>query len=281
MPTIPSGRVHPLGDEPHLYRRAAESFGSDAERYDRSRPRYPDAMVEAVVSASPGPEVLDVGCGTGIAARQFQAAGCRVLGVDVDERMAEQARRYGVEVEVASFESWDPAGRRFDALIAAQAWHWVEPVAGAAKAAEVLRPGGRFAAFWNVAQPPPEAAEAFAAVYARVMPDNPFVRRAASPAAGYSALFDKTADGLRRAGAFGEAEEWRFDWERYYTKDEWLDVLPTQGLHAGLPPETMRRILTGIGEAVDALGGGFTMQYTAVVATAARTDAPPADASPA
>lgn len=238
-------------------------------------------MVEAVVSASPGPEVLDVGCGTGIAARQFQAAGCRVLGVDVDERMAEQARRYGVEVEVASFESWDPAGRRFDALIAAQAWHWVEPVAGAAKAAEVLRPGGRFAAFWNVAQPPPEAAEAFAAVYARVMPDNPFVRRAASPAEGYSALFDKTADGLRRAGAFGEAEEWRFDWERYYTKDEWLDVLPTQGLHAGLPPETMRRILTGIGEAVDALGGGFTMQYTAVVATAARTDAPPADASPA
>ena len=31
-----------------------------------------------------GQRVLDVGCGTGIAARQFQAAGCQVLGVDPD-----------------------------------------------------------------------------------------------------------------------------------------------------------------------------------------------------
>jgi hypothetical protein len=36
---------------------------------------------------------------------------------------------------VAKFEDWDPAGRTFDSVIAAQAWHWVDPVAGAAKAA--------------------------------------------------------------------------------------------------------------------------------------------------
>jgi SAM-dependent methyltransferase len=64
----------------------AESFGSDPERYDRTRPRYPDAMVDRMVAASPGPDALDVGCGTGIAARQLQAAGCRVLGVDPDAR---------------------------------------------------------------------------------------------------------------------------------------------------------------------------------------------------
>ncbi len=78
--------------EPHLHRQVAESFGSDAERYDRARPRYPQAMVARIVAASPGPDVLDVGCGTGIAARQFQAAGCRVVGIDVDARMAEWAR---------------------------------------------------------------------------------------------------------------------------------------------------------------------------------------------
>jgi ubiquinone/menaquinone biosynthesis C-methylase UbiE len=59
----------------------AESFGSDAARYDRSRPSYPDALVNRIVAASPGRRILDVGCGTGIAARQFQAAGCRVLGL--------------------------------------------------------------------------------------------------------------------------------------------------------------------------------------------------------
>ncbi len=46
---------------------------------------------------------------------------------------------------MAAFEAWDPAGREFDAVISGQSWHWVDPVAGAAKAAQVLRPGGRLA----------------------------------------------------------------------------------------------------------------------------------------
>ncbi|MFZ0170204.1 MAG: class I SAM-dependent methyltransferase, partial [Acidimicrobiales bacterium] len=87
-------------------------------------------MVDRIVAASHGPDVLDVGIGTGIAARQFQAAGCRVLGIEVDARMAEVARRCGLEVEVAAFEAWDPAGRAFDAVISGQTWHWVDPVAG-------------------------------------------------------------------------------------------------------------------------------------------------------
>ena len=80
--------------------------------------------------------------GTGIAARQFQAAGSRVLGVDPDERMAPFARRAGPHVEVAAFGDWDPTGRQFDAVVSGTAWHWVDPVAGAAKAAGVLRPAG-------------------------------------------------------------------------------------------------------------------------------------------
>ena len=31
------------------------------------------------------------------------------------------------------------------------------------------------------------------------------------------------ADGMRQAGAFSGAEQWRFDWQRPYTRDEWLD----------------------------------------------------------
>jgi len=121
--------------EPHQHRQVAESFGPDAERYDRTRPSYPGALVERIVASSPGPGVLDVGCGTGIAARQFQAAGCRVLGLDPDARMADLARQGGLEAEVAIFEAWDPAGRTYDAVVSGQAWHWVDPVAGQAAAA--------------------------------------------------------------------------------------------------------------------------------------------------
>jgi SAM-dependent methyltransferase len=257
-----------LSNEPHHQRHVAESFGADADRYDRTRPSYPNALVERLAAA--GPDVLDVGCGTGIAARQFRAAGCRVLGVEPDPRMAGLARRTGIETEVAKIEDWDPAGRTFDTVVAGQAWHWVDPVAGAAKAARALRPGGRLAVFWNAFQLPSGLGEAFAAVYRRVMPDSPIFHRPLPGADGYSMLCDKASDGMRQAKAFGAPEEWRFDWDRHYTRDEWLEQVPTFGLHSQIPPDEQQEILSGIGAAIDAVGGDFTMRYTTVAATASR-----------
>lgn len=263
--------------EPHRHRQVAESFGTDAERYDRTRPGYPEAMVDRIVAASPGRDrrdVLDVGAGTGIAARQFAAAGCGVLGIEPDTRMAAFARGTGIDVEVSTFEAWDPADRRFDVVVAGQAWHWVDPVAGAAAAARVLRPGGRLAVFWNAFQAPPELAEAFAAVYRRVLPDSLAAAGFATVApAGdpYGALCDAASDGIRAAGAFGEPERWRFDWDRSYSRDEWLDQLPTFGGHTQLPPAQLAEVLTGFGAAVDAVGGAFTARYATVVVTATTT----------
>jgi SAM-dependent methyltransferase len=261
--------------EPHQARQVAESFGSDAERYDRTRPRYPQALVERIVAASSRlasspPCVLDVGCGTGIAARQFQAAGCQVLGVEPDVRMADFARQTGVDTEVATFEEWDSADRKFDTVVAGQAWHWVDPVVGAAKAARVLRPDGRLAVFWYVFQPPSDLAQAFAAVYGQVMPGTPFGRGTTPGLGSYSAFFTKAADGMRQAGAFGEPEQWRFDWTRPYTREDWLEFVPTSGGHSQFPPGKLEELLAGIGAAIDAAGGRFTMHYTAVAVSAPR-----------
>ncbi|MGH3320075.1 MAG: methyltransferase domain-containing protein [Streptosporangiaceae bacterium] len=229
MPTVPSERAPSSEREPHQAREIAESFGTDAERYDRARPRYPDPLVDRIVTASPGPDVLDVGCGTGIAARQFQAAGCTVLGVDPDARMAEFARRSGVEVEVTTFEAWDPAGRAFDAVVAG-----------------------------------------------RVVPDSPFNSQAATrPALDvYQEMFTTFADGIREAGGFSDPEQWRFDWEHSYTRDEWLDLLPTQGPLTRLPQDKLTKVLEGVGAAIDTIGGSFTMPYTTVAVTSARTEPP-------
>lgn len=149
----------------------------------------------------------------------------------------------------------------------------MDPVVGAANAAQVLRPGGRLAVFWNVFQPPPEVAEAFSGVHRGVMPDsprNPWVMPALD---GYSVLFAKAADGIRQVGAFSDPEQWRFDWQRSYSRDEWLDQLPTSGDASQFPPAELDELLAGIGAAIDAMGGSFTMHYTAVVVTAARTGA--------
>ncbi|HEY7276097.1 MAG TPA: class I SAM-dependent methyltransferase [Trebonia sp.] len=269
-PSEPGGPATAAGP-PHLQRQVAEGFGADAGRYDRARPTYPADLVARIVAASPGRDVVDVGCGTGISSRLFQAAGCRVLGVEPDPRMAEQARQGGTEVEVAKFEDWDPAGRSFDMVIAAQAWHWVDLVAGAAKAAAALRPGGRLAVFWNAFDPPLELREAFGAVYQRALPDSPLAGFWSRPAVDtYRAGGGRAADGMRQAGGFGEPEEWLADWARPYTRDEWLDLVPTLGGWGQFPGPVQAEILAGLGASVDAAGGAFTMGYTTLAVTAVR-----------
>ncbi|WP_433729496.1 class I SAM-dependent methyltransferase [Actinoplanes sp. CA-051413] len=271
MPTLPP---EPPPTELHKARPMAESFGTDAQRYDRARPGYPEALVTRIVTGSPGPDLLDVGCGTGIAARQFQAAGCEVLGVEPDSRMADFARARGLRVEVATFEAWEPAGRTFDAVTAAQSWHWIDPVAGPRKAAEVLRPHGRFAIFGHVFEPPAEVAQPFAAALREAAPDLPFAKLPARPALDmYQAGYAKIADTIREAGQFAEPEQWRFDWEQAYTRDEWLALLPTTGGLTRLPPDKMAGILDAVGAAIDELGGGFTMRYTTLAVSAVRTSA--------
>jgi SAM-dependent methyltransferase len=260
--------------ELHQARGVAESFGADAERYDRARPRYPDALIERIVARSPGREVLDVGCGTGIVARQFAFAGCQVLGVEPDARMAAMARHFGVEVEISKIEDWDPAGRQFDALTSGQAWHWVDPAAGAAKAAQVLRPGGLLALFWNAGDVPPPLAGSFAEIVGELVPELPGNPWTGSAADGYARMADKTAAELAKLGGFDEPEIWRFGREQRYSTEEWLDVLPTYGFLTQLTPERLAPVLARTGAAVDAAGGSFVMTYTTVAFAVTREDTP-------
>lgn len=242
----------------------AESFGIDPHRYDRARPRYPEALMKRISA----PEILDVGCGTGIEARQLQAAGCSVLGVEPDLRMAEFARGSGVPVEVATFEAWQPDGRRFDAVVAGQSWHWVDPAAGPAKAARVLRPGGRLAIFAHVIEAPGPVGRAFAEAFSRVVPDAPFTLQGTRSALDvYQAGFAKVAADIRDAGGFAEPEQWRFDWTQEYTRDEWLDLLPTTGGLTRLPADKVAEILDAVGAAID---GSFTMEYVTLAVAAIR-----------
>jgi SAM-dependent methyltransferase len=267
---VPSAETASVPDgKPHDQRQTAQSFGSDPARYDRARPRYPNVLIERIVAAAPGRHVLDVGVGTGIVARQFQAAGCEVLGIDPDSRMAEFAQRSGVDVEVSRFETWDHGRRKFDAVVCGESWHWVDPVAGAAKAAEVLSPGGILAAFWITGRPPEGLGEAFAEVYRRTLPASLVSRlETRSIEEAHSAMCTKTAEGIRTTGAFDEPQEWQFEWTKSYTREEWLDALLTGG--AAIPQSNLTDLLAGIGDAIDAVGGGFPINYLAFAVTALR-----------
>jgi SAM-dependent methyltransferase len=251
----------------HEDRGRACSFGADPERYDRSRPTYPAELVDFLLADQPR-NVLDVGCGTGIASRLFAARGCEVLGVEPDARMAEVARRHGIEVEAGRIEDWDPHGRSFDLLISGQAWHWVDPVAGAAKAAQVIRPSGRIGLFWNAGRPEPAATQRLDEVYARLAPGLDSYSIALGNVD--PSRFHVAIDGLRATDAFGPAERRSFEWRRESLVADWLDQLPTHSDHSRLPPERLHPLLEAIGAALGGPDARLVVDYTTWLVTARR-----------
>jgi hypothetical protein len=181
--------------------------------------------------------------------------------------MAALARAKRIDIEVSGFESWDDRGRRFELLISAQAWHWIRPDEGAAKAAAVLCDGGRIGCFWNLGDPPAYVRERLAPIYARIAPgleDYSVVLGGSGRRSG------RTADGLNGSGLFESAELRRFDWTRAYTTDEWLALVATHSDHQALEPRQLETLLDAVREAIDSLGGSFEYPYETVLVTATR-----------
>jgi len=237
--------VSVLKPELHLDRARATSFGSVATQYDRYRPVYPDALFDDLASLLPT-EVLDVGCGTGRVADALVSRGLSVLGVEPDEQMAAIPRGHGVPVELAAFETWDEAGRRFDLLTCGASWHWIDPVLGAVSAARVLRPGGTLARFWNYEVPDEPVASALESPYARLeLEATPYVP---FPPGDW-------ADSVADSGAFCSLETRTYEWRRTLTADEWVGMVTTFSDHQRLAPERLSALQRALWAAIETLGG--------------------------
>ncbi len=244
----------------------AGSFGADAHRYDRARPSYPPALIDDLLTGNPR-MVLDVGCGTGIASRLLLDRGAQVLGVEPDPRMAALARAHGLVVEETLFEQWEPGSRRFDLLISAQAWHWIDPATGAAKAAAVLHPGGRIGLFWNVAHHPPELKKRLDEVYAHLAPG---LEKYSVLLGNTDNRFDASTEALRSTGVFTNVEVKTFAHAREYTTEQWLDQLPTHSDHQALPPDRRQLLLNAVADVINEAGGRFKMSYDTVLVSVTR-----------
>src|SRR5262249_45057640 len=186
-------------------------------------------------------------CGTGKAARLIAERGVSVLGVEIDERMAAVARTHGIAVEVGGFETWDAAGRRFDLIVSGQAWHWIDPERGAAKAGQLLGGGGLLAPFWNFTGLDPDVQARLDDVYARIAPQitaRSVVRR------GGPATIPPAVQRLRATGRFAEVEHRRYPWDSDYTTAEWLELIQTHSDHSTLPPERLAALVDAAGTAI-------------------------------
>jgi 2-polyprenyl-3-methyl-5-hydroxy-6-metoxy-1,4-benzoquinol methylase len=154
-------------------RALSRAFDGQAAAFERSAVSTDAAALARLVSfaALPaGASILDAGCGPGLVAEAFLAAGHRVMGVDLSAEMVARARarcaRFGDRACFEQVRLQDlPAGAPFDAAVSRFVVHHVrDPDAFLAAQAARLRPGGAVVVSDPVADPDPERARWHASI---------------------------------------------------------------------------------------------------------------------
>jgi SAM-dependent methyltransferase len=245
----------PAGLNLFTNRERANSFGGAARSYDTHRPRYPDQLVDDLLGSG-ARRVLDVGAGTGIASRQLAERGADVLAVEPDTRMAAIAQEKGIPVEIATFERWEPVGRRFDLVVFAASFHWVDPFVALPKARDILCDGGRLALIWNRLQPTSPTRADFGSIYQDFMDVD-----------------TRTTDGrhddvaaMITAAGFTIAER-QYPHNLHYSAQQWVDLVFTYSNHLTLAAEKASELRARLAERIGPAGVSVGGDALAILAT--------------
>src|SRR4051812_8498694 len=111
------------------------TFDAVAERYAAIRPGYLPQTVDDLVELAgltPGDRVLEIGCGTGQLTVPLAERGLAVTAVELGAGLAAVARRRladhpAARVVVGAFEDVELEPGSFDLVVAATAFHWIDP----------------------------------------------------------------------------------------------------------------------------------------------------------
>jgi SAM-dependent methyltransferase len=242
--------------------RLRAAFNQVAELYDRARPGYPPALFDALADLAaigPGCRVLEIGPGTGQATVPLAERDCEIVAVELGADLATVARHNlarfpQVQVITAAFEDWPLPAEPFDVVLAATAFHWIDPVVRVSKAADALGPGGALAtiATHHIAGGDEAFFAETQACYERWDPDTPPGGVPLPTAAEVPA----DSDELDRSGRFGPVLLRRYEWERSYSTASYLEVLGTYSGHRALEPATRANLLDCIAALIETDYGG-------------------------
>jgi SAM-dependent methyltransferase len=256
--------------------RLRATFGEDATRYDRCRPGYPSQLFDDLAvraHAGHGSRALEIGCGTGQATLPLARLGCSTIAVELSADMAAIARQHltefpAVQVVVSAFEDWPLPNDRFDIVLSATAFHWVDPGVRMTKAADALRPEGALALIstHHVAGGTDSFFFEVQRCYERFVPDTPPDLRL--PASGSVPTDTTEFDESRR---FGPVEFRRYEWDQTYSTREYIDLLLTYSGHRAMPATRRHSLLACIADLIDnSYGGQITKRYMTQLAIARR-----------
>lgn len=216
--------------------------------------------------------MLEVGCGPGIATAALAERGLELVAVELGEALAAAARRNlarfsHVRVVNAPFESWQPDGDPFAAVVSFAAFHWIDPEVRYARAAAALAPGGALAIGDGIHVLPEDGDPFFREVQADYDAVGPGEENPAPP--DPSAIDDLRAP-LEESGHFRFVEHRRYRREIEYSAPQYLDLLDTFSGHRALDAVRRADLHDRIRRRIDARPGGRVRKSMLFVLNVAR-----------
>jgi ubiquinone/menaquinone biosynthesis C-methylase UbiE len=261
------------------------TFDTAAEGYEERRPVPPAEVFDDLVELAqlpPGARMLEIGCGTGQATLPLAERGFSILAVELGANLANIAREKlaafpHVEVATSSFEEWDPESQLFDAVVAFNSFHWIDPALRFLKTAAVLRPGGSLAVLGSSFVDHDDADP----VWLGIDDDYVAVTGEGEPRRIHlREMKDRTADFVD-SGCFDDVTRKTYLWDLSYDTYEYLALLGTFSWLRALAHEVRGELLERIGRRIDANGGVVRPTWGAVLYVARRSSTLAVRESPA
>jgi SAM-dependent methyltransferase len=226
-------------------------FNQVAKDYENVRPPYPPDVFERIVEYSGLTEhfnVLEIGCGTGQATLPMARLGVRLLAIEPGDHLLNLAQAKLIAYPKVSFrncffESADLVPNSFDLAISATAFHWIPPEIAYARTAEVLKPGGTLALFWNMMPTFEERIESHLRTifdgYAPGLGDSSFGKDSGIAS-------DEGIEELRASGLFTMIEREWYEWSIRLSGVDFAKLLFTFGNFQALPTEIGPQLFNSI-----------------------------------
>ena len=243
-----------------------ETFNTSEENYDRYRPGYPEELFSDIFSYA-GLEkrssVIEIGTGTGQATLPFLQKGCKVIGIELGDRLSEYARRKfsayeNFRIITGDFCDVELAKNSCDLVFSATAFHWLPVEEALRKVKKILRPGGTLTLFWNHPFPNREddpTNMASRQVYDKYRPSPK--KQVEFSEKNLTVWKDRLAD-----AGFASVEAKLYRRKRTLTTEQYIGLLNTYSDHIALPKEAKRLFEEEMRRAVGAAGGSINIYDT-------------------